>query len=118
MSAAGDKLESRLVFSAAGTVRCRIDEKQVTLALEGKLDHETAAALVDAVTHELGSNPARIDIDLCGLTSFIAEGAQALARCREVCSQLPSGLHYRTDGGAGQLALLAAFEREPVVELE
>ena len=45
-----------------------------------------------------------------------ADGAAALSRCRDICAQLPEGLHYRTEGGAGQLALLSAFEREPEVD--
>jgi hypothetical protein len=50
------------------------------------------------------------------LDSFAADGADALSRCRDICARLPDGLHYRTEGGAGQLALLSAFEREPEVD--
>ena len=88
----------------------------VTIALEGHLDADTGDALLDTVRSELVQGPARIDIDLSVLASFAADGAIALSRCRDICAQLPDGLHYRTEGGAGQLALLSAFEREPEVD--
>jgi hypothetical protein len=112
MSPAGD-LESRLVYAGGGTIRCLDDEGHVTLSIEGELDHDTASALVDSVADAVTSNPKRIDLDLRQLTAFAVPGARALGRCRDLCSQLPAGLHFRTEGGPGQNALLAAFDSEP-----
>ena len=86
--------------------------------IEGSLDHDTAGALLHTVAHELESQPTRVDIDLSRVTAFADLGAQALGRCRDLCASVPAGLHFRTEGGAGQTALLAAFESEPVTELE
>ena len=41
--------------------------------------------------------------------SWTQEGAVALVRCREICGDLPDGLHYRTGRGPGRAALLAAY---------
>ena len=101
---------------SGGDVRARTERGNVTIALRGHLDSDTGDALVDMVRTELDRSPARIDIDLSVLVSFAADGAIALSRCRDICAQLPEGLHYRTEGGAGQLALLSAFEREPAVD--
>ncbi|GEM_PF-3680868 len=101
---------------SAGTVHSRHESDHVTLVLEGELDREVGVVLVDCVGRELDAAPRRIDIDLSVVTSFAAEGAAALARCRDLCGHVPDGLHYRTEGGPGQLALLAAFECEPVID--
>jgi hypothetical protein len=103
-------------WSSGGSVRASAEDGNVTIALEGHLDAGTGDALLDTVRDELAHAPARIDIDLSVLASFAADGAVALSRCRDICAQLPDGLHYRTEGGAGQLALLSAFEREPEVD--
>jgi hypothetical protein len=103
-------------WASTGNVRTTADQGNVTIALEGHLDASTGDALVDTVRAELGHAPTRIDIDLSVLSSFEGDGAIALSRCRDLCTNLPDGLHYRTEGGAGQLALLAAFEREPEVD--
>src|SRR5438874_586718 len=99
-----------------GEVRVSADQGNVTIALEGHLDTDTGEILLDAIRRELEDAPARIDIDLSVLESFAGDGAVALSRCRDLCVDLPDGLHYRTEGGAGQLALLSAFEREPAVD--
>jgi ABC-type transporter Mla MlaB component len=112
MSPTGD-LASRLVYSGGGTIRCLDDAGHVTLSIEGDLDHDTASALVDSVADAVTSNPNRIDVDLCQLSSFASPGTEALGRCRDLCAELPAGLHFRTEGGPGQNALLAAFESEP-----
>ena len=104
-------------WASGGHVRATTEHGNVTIALEGHLDADTGDALLDAVRSELVGEPARIDIDLSVLESFAADGAVALSRCRDICTQLPEGLHYRTEGGAGQLALLSAFEREPEVDV-
>ena len=113
-SSVGDHLESD--WASGGNVRASAEDGSVTIALEGHLDAGTGDALLDTVRGELAHGPARIDIDLSVLASFAADGAIALSRCRDLCAQLPEGLHYRTEGGAGQLALLSAFEREPEVD--
>jgi len=104
---------SRLVYSGGGTIRCLDDAGRVTLSIEGELDHDTASALVDTVADAVTSNPHRIDVDLRQLTAFASPGAAALGRCRDLCASLPAGLHFRTETGPGQNALLAAFESEP-----
>jgi hypothetical protein len=103
-------------WASGGNVRASTEHGNVTIALEGHLDADTGDVLVDTVRGELQHGPGRIDIDLSVLVSFAADGAVALSRCRDICAQLPDGLHYRTEGGAGQLALLSAFEREPEVD--
>ena len=114
MTSVGGDLGSRR--ASGGNVRASTQDGNVTIALEGHLDAHTGDALLDTVRSELVREPARIDIDLSVLASFAAEGALALSRCRDICAALPDGLHYRTEGGAGQLALLSAFEREPEVD--
>lgn len=103
-------------WASGGNVRLSAEHGNVTIALEGHLDAVTGDTLLDTVRSELVHGPVRIDIDLSVLASFAADGAIALSRCRDICAQLPDGLHYRTEGGAGQLALLSAFEREPEVD--
>jgi anti-anti-sigma regulatory factor len=98
------------------SVRTSADHGTVTIALEGHLDAGAGDTLLRTLQSQLERRPARIDIDLSVLESFASDGAIALFRCRDLCRQLPDGLHYRTEGGAGQLALLSAFEREPEVD--
>ena len=114
MTSVGGDLGSR--SASGGYIRTSTEDGNVTIALEGHLDAGTGEVLVDTVRTELVHEPARIDIDLSVLASFAADGAIALSRCRDICARLPDGLHYRTEGGAGQLALLSAFEREPEVD--
>ena len=98
------------------SVRATTEQGNVTIALEGHLDANTGDALLRTLESELAREPVRVDIDLSVLESFASDGAVALSRCRDLCRELPDGLHYRTEGGAGQLALLTAFEREPEVD--
>ena len=98
------------------SVRATTEHGNVTIALEGHLDAGTGDALLKTLESELTREPTRVDIDLSVLESFASDGAVALSRCRDLCRELPDGLHYRTEGGAGQLALLTAFEREPEVD--
>lgn len=98
------------------TVRATADHGSVTIALEGHLDAIAGDTLLRMLESELELRPARVDIDLSVLESFALDGALALSRCRDLCRHVPDGLHYRTEGGAGQLALLTAFEREPEVD--
>ena len=83
-----------------------------TLAVAGQLDATTGVDLLDALRSALAARPHRVDIDLGSVTSFTDAGAAALGRCRALAARLPDGLHYRTEGGAGQQALLAAFDHE------
>jgi len=114
MSAAGG--DSRLVYAGGGTIRCLDDAGRVTLSVEGDLDHGTASALVESVADAVTAKPDRIDVDLRQLTSYAAPGAEALGRCRDLCAELPAGLHFRTEAGPGQSALLDAFDSEPLSE--
>ena len=50
-----------------------------------------------------------MDIDLCSLTGYTDAGAGSLVACRDLCTELPDGLHYRTGQGPGRDALLAAY---------
>ena len=81
----------------------------VVLALADLLDAGAGAALVAAAEAARAKQPERVDIDLTALQSWTQEGAAALVRCREVCGDLPDGLHYRTGRGPGRAALLAAY---------
>jgi hypothetical protein len=104
-----------------GTATGRVDSTweptgTVTIALGGHLDVGMGTALLATVQAEVARAPQRVDIDLSVLASFHDDGAVALLRCRDLCSAVPGGLHYRTEGGAGQLALLQAFEREPEID--
>jgi hypothetical protein len=97
------------LLPTSGQVRALSDGLIVTITLTGELDEVAGSALLDTVRHELDRAPTRIDIDLSALISFTDDGALALSECRELGAGLPGGLHYRTEGGAGQGALLAAF---------
>ena len=81
----------------------------VVLELSDLLDETVGDALVSAAIAALETQPSRVDIDLRGLASWTQAGARALVRCREVCADLPEGLHYRTGRGPGRAALLAAY---------
>ena len=83
-----------------------------TISLSGRLDRATGKALLDTVRTELDRGPTRIDVDLAALAGFTDEGAAALAAVCEMASGLVDGLHYRTEGGAGGEAVLAAFARD------
>ena len=87
----------------------RAEGSAVVLALSDLLDSTVGEVLIDAVTCAVATAPERVDIDLRELTSWTAEGARSLVRCREICSDLPDGLHYRTGRGPGREALLAAY---------
>lgn len=90
-------------------VTVRSDGEAVVLVLADLLDAGTGATLVAAAEAALTTEPDRVDIDLRGLQSWTQDGAAALVRCREICGDLPDGLHYRTGRGPGRAALLAAY---------
>ena len=87
----------------------RADGAAVVRERSDLLDARTGEALVAAATAAAGTHPERLDIDLRHLQGWTKEGAAALVRCREICAELPAGLHYRTGRGPGRSALLAAY---------
>lgn len=90
-------------------VTIRTDGAVVVLELSSILDAAVASSLVDAVEAAITATPQRIEIDLQDLLDWTSEGARALVRCRELCREVPDGLHYRTGRGPGREALLAAY---------
>ncbi|MDP1819313.1 MAG: hypothetical protein Q8K58_05390 [Acidimicrobiales bacterium] len=90
-------------------VTVRTEGAAVVLELSANLDATVGRALVDAATAAVATAPERLDIDLRKLRSWTPDGAAALVRCREICSDLADGLHYRTGRGPGREALLAAY---------
>ena len=99
-------------FAAGGSVRAEGDGTTVTISVGGCLDVVAGDALLDTVRAELDRGPSRIDVDLGPLVSFTDEGARAIAAVRDLGSGLVDGLHYRTEGGAGSEAVLAAFAQD------
>src|SRR4051794_14852683 len=89
------------------------EDTGVVLTVQGYLDDEAGASLVQAASEAADEHPARLDIDLCSLTGFTEGGADSLVACREVCAELPDGLHYRTGQGPGRDALLTAYSDQP-----
>jgi hypothetical protein len=81
-------------------------DRTLTITIRGHLDQATGAALLELAGNAVVDDVERVDVDLQGLDSFTTEGAAALGSCREVCSELTDGLHYRTGQGAGAAALL------------
>jgi hypothetical protein len=90
-------------------VTIHTDDGSVLLQVGSRLDAETGVALLAAMSTALQSGPDRISVDLCRLAAWTEEGANVLVRCREMCADLPEGLHYRTGRGPGRDALLAAY---------
>jgi hypothetical protein len=97
------------VAARRAPVTVRTVDAAVVLELTGLLDAAAGDALVGATEAALTTDPERVDIDLRGLQAWTPDGASALVRCRELCSDLPEGLHYRTGRGPGRAALLAAY---------
>lgn len=81
----------------------------MVLELSDTLDAAVGRALVTAATAAVAGGPERLEIDLRELRSWTPDGATALVRCREICTDLADGLHYRTGRGPGRDALLAAY---------
>jgi len=97
------------VAARRAPVTVRTEGAAVVLELSDALDPMVGRVLIDAVASAVATAPERVDIDLRSLMSWTDEGARALVRCRELCRDLPDGLHYRTGRGAGREALLAAY---------
>jgi len=91
------------------SVDVQVDETGVVLTVQGCLDDAAGEELVKTAAAAIDDETARLDIDLSALTGYTDEGAESLVTCRELCSELPDGLHYRTTQGPGQEALLAAY---------
>ena len=97
------------VAARRAPVTVRTEGAAVVLELSDNLDATVGRALVDAATAAVAAAPERLDIDLRKLRSWTPDGATALVRCREICTDLADGLHYRTGRGPGRDALLAAY---------
>ena len=97
------------VASRRAPVTVRSEGAAVVLELSDTLDATVGQALVDAATTAVAGSPERLDIDLRQLRTWTPEGAIALVHCREICSDLADGLHYRTGRGPGRDALLSAY---------
>lgn len=87
----------------------RSEGAAVVLELSDTLDATAGRTLVDAATAAVADAPERLEIDLRNLQAWTPEGAISLVRCREICSDLADGLHYRTGRGPGRDALLSAY---------
>jgi hypothetical protein len=103
--------QSMLSSSAPG-VHASAERGVVTIAVGGALDETAGAALIESLREELDRGPIRVQVDLTGLESFTEEGATSLATCHSLGTGIPEGLHFRTEPGAGQEALLVAFATE------
>jgi hypothetical protein len=108
-TAAGSDALASMPEPEPAAINVTSDGSAVVIAVEGGLDQSTGEALIDAATAAVATGPSHLDIDLCGLESFTDEGARALVTCRTLGSDLPGGLHYRTNRGPGRDALLSAY---------
>lgn len=95
--------------TASERVDVHILEGGTVVTIRGTLDQAAGDALIQATAGAVGQGATRLEIDLCSLDGFTDEGACALAACRELCTGLPDGLHYKTGQGPGREALLAAY---------
>jgi hypothetical protein len=108
-TAAGSDALASMPEPETAAINVTSDGSAVVIAVEGGLDQSTGEALIDAATAAVATGPSHLDIDLRGLESFTDEGARALLTCRTLGSELPGGLHYRTNRGPGRDALLSAY---------
>jgi hypothetical protein len=90
----------------------RVDDggAALTITVAGALDDNGGGSLAEAVRAALVGSPSRLDVDLQGITSFTVAGAAALRTVGGLAAMVPGGVHYRTGGGAGADALLAAYD--------
>ncbi|MGE3620344.1 MAG: hypothetical protein AB7L84_07775 [Acidimicrobiia bacterium] len=95
--------------TTAPSVTIEADGDSVTLQIRDCLDAAAAAKLVAATREAVAGSAERISIDLRELRAWTEDGARALVECRELCAEVPAGLHYRTGRGPGRDALLAAY---------
>ena len=94
------------VAARRAPVTVRTEGAAVVLELSDLLDAAVGAPSSTPPTAAVADGPERVDIDLRSLQSWTQDGAAALVRCREICGDLPDGLHYRTGRGPGRAALL------------
>lgn len=97
------------VAARRAPVTVHADGAAVVLELSQHLDQLVGRILVDAVAAALEPRPERVEIDLQALEIWTPDGARALVECRDLCRDVPDGLHYRTGRGPGRDALLAAY---------
>jgi hypothetical protein len=88
------------------------EDTGVVLTIQGYLDAAVGKVLVRTCADAVEARTGRLDIDLRSLTGYTGAGACSLVTCRELCADLPDGLHYRTGQGPGADALLAAYADE------
>jgi anti-anti-sigma regulatory factor len=103
-------------FDQDSFVHRTADGDGVVLAVEGNLDDALGTVLLAAVVDAVAAGTARLDIDLSTLRAYDDAGTAALLACRDAAATVDGGLHYRTCGGAGREALLAAYAGAPPVE--
>jgi len=99
--------------AARSPIAVTSDGRTVVLAVVRCLDETAGGALLDAASTAIHAHTERIDVDLRSLESYTDAGARALVICRDLCSNLPEGLHYRTGRGPGRDALMAAYTEVP-----
>ena len=63
-------------------VRCRLSGNQLTVALRGELDHETAKRLWDFLEPETRNGPATLTIDMLHLRLMDSAGVNVLLKLR------------------------------------
>lgn len=98
---------------ARSPIAVRSDGRNVVLSVVQCLDEAAGGALLDAASAAVDAHTERIDVDLRSLESYTDAGARALVSCRDLCQNLPEGLHYRTGRGPGRDALMAAYTEVP-----
>src|SRR3546814_13972558 len=98
------------VASRRAPVTVRIDGAAVVFELSDVLDSATGSTLVAAAESAVIAEPDRVDIDLQQLSDWTDGGVTSLVRCREICRDLPGGLHYPPGQGPGRDAPLPAHQ--------
>ncbi len=78
------------------------DDGSVLLEVGSRLDAETGAELLAATSTALLGEPDRISVDLCRLSTWTEEGANALVGCRGCAPTCRKGSTIAL--GAGQVA--------------
>lgn len=89
----------------------RGDGDTIILAVEGPLDGQSGELLLSAVSSAPAGDTSRLEIDLGEITSYDADGAGALGRCRAVAEGLPCRVSYRAGSRMGRQLLLETLRR-------
>jgi hypothetical protein len=92
--------------SASDAVSVTAADDCATLVVRGLLHQSAGARLLEMVAVAVGW-AARVEVDLLEVTGSTVEGEAALVACRDI--PYDGTLVFRTDGGPGGDALLAAF---------